>query len=349
VQWTPLLGAAYYDVQIATDPNFSNIVDSATTDSPSYAPPSSLPASQLYYIRARADDGYGNGLAWATTTFAAPLAVPVLSPSAGDVNPPALDGIPTYSWGVVPGAVSYDFHVDYPDGTSDDFTNLSSTVAVPIKWDGTGVWRWRVRAEFPKADGSTVPGGWTADQSYTRTFGEPVGSRAVATKTQMILSWEPEQGAKQYHLQVSTDPDFQDTIEDVTQDGVRFAPTLTNDAYAKGGNLYWRVQGVDAEGNLGDWSTVTKIALAKGMTLQVGATPKKNTTSNVKITVKALAGGAVKGVTVRVVGAGTIQRAKQTDKKGTVTLKVHPTKAGNLIFRATKAGFQLATVTIKVK
>jgi hypothetical protein len=343
-QWSPLIGAAYYTLQVSTDASFSNILESVDTDSASYTAGKSYPAGQALYYRVRANDGT-NGLNWATGVFTRTLAAPVPAPAAGDINPAKLDGVPNWSWSAVPGATAYDVHVDYPSGATKDANGWHATTNSWFKLDGTGVWHWKVRAEF--GNGSTT-GPWSPVQTFTRTFGEPTGRRAVVTKSRLILSWDPKQGAKTYHLQVSTNADFSSTIEDVTQDAARFAPTLTSSGYTDGGRLLWRVAAIDAEGNQGDWSAPSKIMLAKGLRVAGDTGPTRGKAQAITVTVTNVKGAAVKGVTVRVAGAGTPPRAKHTNKKGKVVLMVHPISTGTMTFRATKSGYQLGTLVYTI-
>jgi hypothetical protein len=347
-QWSPQLGAAFYSLQVSTDPSYSNLIEDIQTDSASYTAVKSYPAGQTLWYRIRANDFAGNGLSWATGTFTRALPVPVVTPATGDVNPPTLDGIPTWSWGAVPGAVFYDVHVDYPDGTGQDATGILPTTMTWGKLDGPGVWHWKVRAEFPTGGGGTLPGAYSAIQSFTRTFGEPQGRRAVATKTRLIFSWNPKQGAMTYHLQVATDPDFAQTIEDTTQDATSFAPSLSSTGYANGGRLLWRVAAVDAEGNQGDWSPAAKVTLAKGITVTGNTSPARGKPIAVTILVVDAKGVAVKGATVKVAGAGTPPRAKRTNKKGLVIVMTHPTSTGVLTFQATKSGYQLGKLVYTI-
>jgi hypothetical protein len=344
-QWSPLIGSAYYTLQVSTDASFSNIIEAVDTDSASYTAAKSYPAGQALYYRVRGNDIGGRGLTWATGVFTRTLASPVPAAASGDINPAALDGVPNWSWSAVPGATAYDVHVDYPNGTSKDVNGLHSTTNSWTKLDGTGVWKWKVRAEFGNAN---TTGPWSAAQTFTRTFGEPTGRRAVVTKTRLILSWDPKQGAKTYHLQVSTNADFSSTIEDVTQDAARFAPTLTSTGYTDGGRLLWRVAAIDAEGNQGDWSAASKIMLAKGLRVAGDTGPTKGKAQAITVTVMNVKGAPVKGVTVRVAGAGTPPRAKQTNKKGKVVLTVHPISTGTMTFRATKSGYQLGTLVYTI-
>jgi hypothetical protein len=344
-QWAPLVGAAYYTLQVSTDASFGNLLEDVATDSASYTAARSYPAGQTLYYRVRANDITGNGLTWATGVFTRALAAPVPAPASGDINPPALDGVPNWSWSAVPGATAYDVHVDYPSGATKDVNGLHGTTNSWTKLDGTGVWKWKVRAEFGNAN---TTGPWSAVQTFTRTFGEPTGRRAVVTKTRLIVSWDPKQGAKTYHLQVSTNADFSATIEDVTQDATRFAPLLTAPGYTDGGRLLWRVAAIDAEGNQGDWSAPSKIMLAKALKVAGDTGPTKGKAQAITVTVTNVKGAPVKGVTVRVAGAGTPPRGKRTNKKGKVVLMVHPISTGTMTFRATKSGYQLGTLVYTI-
>jgi hypothetical protein len=344
-QWSPMIGASNYTLQVSTDESFSNIIEAVNTDSASYTAAKSYPAGQTLYYRVRSNDVGGNGLTWAPGVFARTLAAPVPAAPIGDINPAKLDGVPNWSWSAVPGATAYDVHVDYPSGATKDANGIHGTTASWTKLDGPGVWHWKVRAEF--GNSSTV-GPYSPVQTFTRTFGEPAGRRTVVTKSRLIISWDPKQGAKTYHLQVSSDGDIASTVDDVTQDGTRYAPTLTSTGYTDGGKLLWRVAAIDAEGNQGDWSAPAKLTLAKALKVGGDVAPAMGKAQLVTITVTTVKGAPVKGVAVRVSGSGAIPRAKQTNKKGKVALMVRPTSKGTVTFRATKSGYQLTLLKYEI-
>ena len=150
-QWSPMIGASFYTLQVSTDESFSNIIEQVNTDSASYTAAKSYPAGQTLYYRVRSNDVGGNGLTWAPGVFARTLAAPVPAAPTGDINPAKLDGVPSWSWSAVPGATAYDVHVDYPSGTSKDANGIHGTTASWTKLDGPGVWHWKVRAEFGNA------------------------------------------------------------------------------------------------------------------------------------------------------------------------------------------------------
>ena len=260
-QWTQAEAARNYRLQVAQDPTFGTPLEDTTTAATTFTPTGTYPADTVLYWRVRANDENLVGLPWsATGTFRRSLPAPV--PSA--TNPATGDFIPTWTWSTVSGAVSYDVSVDLPDGTHKDLTGIRMPAITATKMSGTGLFHWRVRANFPKSTaGAVVPGPFSGDMAFTRTIGEPSGAHSELTKDRLVLSWESKTGAKEYRVQVSSTPDFGTVQEDVTTDNTAYAPLLTQPVYTTGGTLYWRVAAVDAERNQGDYSPAQKIGLAK--------------------------------------------------------------------------------------
>src|SRR5207248_1165151 len=196
------------------------------------------------YWRVRATDDRGVALNWSGVgTFTRHLAVPIPSPD----NPTGGRTIPLLTWSRVDGAVSYDIHIDQPDGSQKDFT-LRSTAFTPISHYGTGVWRWKVRANFPKLPYGTISGPYSDSTPFTRFIGSPTGTRGVAGAGRILLSWDPAEMAKNYRVDVSTSNSFSSTVDSQTVDGTSYAPHLTQGAFTDGGTLYWRVASVDEGG-----------------------------------------------------------------------------------------------------
>ena len=250
-RWSPAEGARRYRLQVASDPTFSNPLDDVAVDSTSYTSNTTYPADTVLYWRVRADDEVLNGLTWSPTgTFQKTLVAPV--PSAS--NPTAGDMLPVWSWSPVQGASSYDVVIDQPNGQSKSFSVRSPLISF-IKMTGTGIWHWRVRAEFPKAGSGQVPGPYSASQTFTRTISQPANARTDATTDHVLLAWDPKLGVRQYKVQISSTPDFASTVDSVTTDNTSYAPTMTSYGYTQGGTLYWRVAGVDEDRNQGDWSS----------------------------------------------------------------------------------------------
>ena len=72
---------------------------------------------------------------------------------------------------------------------------------------------------------------------------------------QPTFRWTAAPGAFQYRLQVSTDPAFADTVEDVTTGATAYT---TNRTLPVDTLLYWRVRATDADGVALGWSQPTR-------------------------------------------------------------------------------------------
>jgi hypothetical protein len=184
---------------------------------------------------------------------------------------------------------------------------------------------------------------------FTRTIGEPGGLKTDAGPDHVLLSWNPKLGVKQYKVQVSGRPDFSTTIENVTTDNTAYAPKLSNVAYLSGNQLYWRVAGVDPDGNLGDFSPAQQLSLLPHMKLTAKGSLHKRRRATVKITVKNAAGNWIKGAKVRVIGAGLKSQVRSTNMWGVARFDLRPTKRGRVLFTARKSGFQSAGITVRVR
>jgi hypothetical protein len=345
-RWTAADGARRYRLQVAADPTFGNPLDDVTTDATSYSTNSTYPANTVLYWRVRADDENLNGLAWsATGTFQKQLAAPVPS----STNPTQGDTLPVWAWAPVQGASSYDLAVDQPDGQHHDYSDIRTPAASFIKMTGTGVWHWRVRAEFPTSSTGTTPGPYSALQTFTRTIGEPVNAKTDAAKDHVLLSWDPRLGVKNYRVQISSSPDFSRLVESVTTDNPSYAPTMSQFGYTTAKVLYWHVAGVDEDRNQGDWSQAQQIKLLPRLRVSVSGAARHKHASTVRVTVMDAHGKRLSAASVRLTGAGIRPVGRKTDANGLAVFKVKPKKKGKLFVSATKSGFQAAYGTLKVR
>jgi hypothetical protein len=272
-RWTPTEGARRYRLQVATDPSFSNLEEDLVlgTDSTTYTSNVTYVADTVLYWRVRAEDENAIGLTWSSVgTFRKTLAAPV--PDAS--NPTSGDALPSWSWAVVPGAVSYDFKLVAPNGVTTNYNDIPSNVATPTLLKGTGIWKWQARANFPQVSTfQRTDGPWSPLASFTRTIREPAGPSEQVGQRLLLLSWEPKVGALNYRVQISSRADFSLLLLDAptTTDNPRYAPWLSAFAYASGGTFYWRVAAADdVVANAGDF-TATRSFTLPGF----GTTPTK--------------------------------------------------------------------------
>jgi hypothetical protein len=346
-RWSPTDGARRYRFEVASDASFSNLLDDVTTDATSYSSNNTYPADTVLYWRVRADDETLTGLTWsAMGMFQKKLSAPVPSSQ----NPRSGDMLPVWAWAPVQGASSYDISVDGPDGRNHYFSGFRTPAVSFIKMTGTGVFHWRVRAEFPSQSGTEIPGPYSATQAFTRTIGEPVNQHTDSNPDHVLLSWDPKVGVKQYKVQIAATPDFSRRVEETTTDNAIFAPLMTQSGYAAGGTLYWRVAGVDEDRNQGDWSQPGVIQLLPRMRLSVSGLARHGKRRRFTVRVQKYGGGGwVAGVRVRVTGPGMKPKAGRTNASGKLVFTLRPRRRGRMIFRATKAGYQSASLTVRVR
>ena len=345
--WSPAEGARRYRFQVATDTSFSNLLDDVTTDATSYSSNTTYPADTVLYWRVRADDENLTGLTWsATGMFQKKLAAPV--PSSG--NPHSGEMLPVWAWSPVQGASSYDVSVDGPDGRQHYFSGFRTPAVSFIKMTGTGVFSWKVRAEFPSSSGPDTPGPYSATQTFTRTIGEPLNLHTDSALDHVLLSWDLRQGASQYKVQIASDESFSHRVEETTTDNASYAPPMTQSSYNAGGSLYWRVAAVDEDRNQGDWSPMQTISLQPRLRLSVSGLARRGRKSRLTVRVLTYTGKPLARVVVRVTGKGIKAKSGRTNATGKLVFTLKPKRKGaTLTFRATKAGFQPAYTTVKVR
>jgi hypothetical protein len=261
--WNGVPGARRYDLEVSTDPHFgASVVDKVTTVATSYTATKAYPPGKKLYWRVRAVDESLVGLTWAVKkdkrgepeAFTVGLPAPVGLQNDDRGN----GGIPTWRWTPVPGAVSYDVHVELPDGTKRD---LSSRVAAftPTLMTGTGMFHWRVRANFASGFQS-IPGPYSKELGFRRGITQPAKPRTIGSGRALVLAWQPVLSAKSYSVQISSRRDFTMPAETLTTESPNHAPLLAG-AFAQGGRFYWRVAAIDMYGNVGKFTEPKSFAL----------------------------------------------------------------------------------------
>ncbi|MFL6183238.1 MAG: hypothetical protein ACJ73J_13155, partial [Actinomycetes bacterium] len=341
--WTATEGARDYHLQVSQDSSFANLLDDVTTDATAFTSSSTYPADTTLHWRVRADDENKVGLAWSSVeTFQRRLPAPETDPE----NPTGGRTIPLLKWAPVAGAISYDLHIDQPDGTQKDF-NMRAPAFTPTTHYGTGVWRWKVRANFPKVPFGSTPGSYSPSQPFTRFIGSPAAARGVSTATRTLLSWDPVEMAKSYRVQIAATTSFTNPIETQTTDNTSFAPLLTTPAFADGGKLYWRVASLDEGNTLGGWTTGS-FSLPKRIKLELSGNLRRGRKGAVRVKVIDSRGHKVTKAQVRVKGAGVVVPGRRTSRKGMTVFKVRPRHSGKLVFTATRGGYRAGSATLTV-
>lgn len=310
-------GAQAYRVEVASDPGFSRIVDSAVVDQPFYAPWSTTYPDSVYYWRVQALDeakqlltSSGNDKPVGYWTFQKSSSAPATTATT------VVHGMPTLTWSATAAAGSY--QVEVFRGTDPNFPSANRVAtgttyypaftpkdALPV-----GDYSWRVR----KADVKGNPGSWTSG----RTFDVPAQTPALLapadgvtlTSDDVVLRWSALRGASSYRVDVSTSSSFASTYETVTTVNNAWAVTKY---LSDGTPYYWRVAALDAKGQVIGTSTartLTKNQVSVDLTSSANpAAAKQSVTFTATVTRPSK------------LPAGTVTFWDGTTKLGTATLK----------------------------
>lgn len=219
--WTPVPGAHIYRVDVATDPNFNHIVETATTSSTAWAVRSPLPDNQVregYFWRVVAGAGLSvNDPQWLYDEVDAPVSrfskqtqVTLGSAASGVITEP-----PLFTWSDVLGAARYELQL-----SRDEEFDVSRTQSVKIYGLGTawtkdqakrlpsGTWYWRVRAIDAAEKGQTWSpvGHFTVNPPRPTISGPDDGATVVGSP---VLRWAAMNGSCGYQAQIADNPSFQ--------------------------------------------------------------------------------------------------------------------------------------------
>ena len=345
-RWTPAESAQKYRLQVSADPQFGDLLDDVVTSSTAYTSNTPYPVDTVLYWRVRAEQlqalrGTRVALRWSDVgTFARRLPAPALSPDiplSGEL-PPAL------VWTPVPGAISYDVHIDESDGDARDF-NIKSPAGTFTQFFGIGTFKYKVRANFAARAGA-VSSAYSAPRDFTRVISAPDGRRVRRTGTRLTFNWSPAAAAKSYRVDVSSTESFSQVIDSVLTNNTSWAPAMMSPAYAKG-PLYWRIATVDEGLNAGSFVSGA-IRTGKPLTVLVRGSLRRNRTSRITVIVRDR-GKLLRAAIVRVSGAGVRTQSKQTGRRGTTSLRLRPRKRGQVTIRVIRGGFATKTVKLRVR
>ncbi len=318
--WTPVDGAASYEVQLADNPALADPFPAVTRTTSLVAAFAAPGVSYAWRVRAVARNGTTAGPWSAVRSFTATWAgVPTgLEPANGA----AVRDI-ELGWDPMPGAAGYDVQVtpgqdpDWAAAATRSYATIATRFLVedPVV-PAASTLVWRVRAVT--GDPADPPGPWTAPRLVTRAMSSPPVPLAPAsgsvTGEVVTLVWTPAVRASHYEVQVAPDPDFATGVAtytttepglDVTT-GEQFAPYVL----VKGATYHWRVRGVDTDTvhlpglPASGWSTVRSftwdppvtalLAPADGETIPVPTLAwEPGAARVVRVTVEDAAGGIV--------------------------------------------------------
>ena len=258
ITWNALSGANNYDIQVATDANFSNIVANVTGNIGTNYNLNNLATFTYHYWRVRGKNTTETGAwsdVWNFRTVSDPIGTPTLSTPTNSATNVSIS--PTFQWSSVTGATNYELQVS----TSSNFTTtlINETSLTSTSYAGSGLsnstqYYWRARAKNSEQTGS-----WSSVFNFTTVPAAPIAptltspsNNAVDIATNVTLNWSAVSGATTYKVQVSSDANFATLKID--------AANLSSTSYSNSGldrstKYYWRAKAVNVGGE-SDWSTV---------------------------------------------------------------------------------------------
>jgi hypothetical protein len=253
------LGASRYRIQVSTSDTFATLLDDKRIDQTYFTPFDRTYPDGVLYWRVRPIDGSGNELTWT-----APRSFTLQSPKPTLVQPTnnlAVPGQPTFIWQPMVGASRYEIEVyfDDPDKTfSPAKLAFREVTAFPVyAWDDQQLpvaesYSWRVR----RLDGEDRRGSWSDGRNFSITAPAPAlvtpNNGATIIDQSIVFDWNPAGNASLYRFQTSSVANFSTTRESRQTIMTTWSTTTTYTT----GTWYWRVQALDAQGEVMATSTV---------------------------------------------------------------------------------------------
>ena len=295
--WTPVTGAGSYTVRYWKSASGAGTATAVSTTFTSYTPVDLPPAGTGYSWRVQAFDIDGMPLGTSAIQNFSVGAASMVLPAADYLPPTSCQSTtscitadtPTLSWNPVPNATHYLVTVaNDPNFTNKvssyatQYTNLTPRESLKDSQAGEAYY-WFVQACTFNGCGPDSQSSTRANRSSFRKFSDPVSlntptdddsqSAVDDAHDQITFDWADfhtfassgsDQEPRDYHLVVSTDPNFTEgtTVDDVTVDATRYT---SSDRLYPDGPLYWRVQAVDNSDNKLTWSvrrTIQKVITA---------------------------------------------------------------------------------------
>lgn len=248
LSWNHSLRSETYQLQIATDSSFSNIIfqDSVITDTSKFI--SNLSNNTSYYWRVNAKNIGGQSNYSESWSFRTLLDTAILyTPANNSFN---VSNNPVFSWSNVQGAANYHIQISLTPSFTQiiiEDSLITDTLIQKGPLNFSTLYYWRIRAY---------------DNLFSSQFSEPFSFSTIIEapeipelllptnnsfnlQTSQEFIWHPSLRAEVYHLQISTDSLFSTiTAEDsLITDSTKSISGLSNNT-----QFYWRVRAINVGG-----------------------------------------------------------------------------------------------------
>ncbi len=262
-RWEGVQGASRYELVVNnTTTGQNNVIHETNLQGMSFTAPTPLPAGDSFVWTVRAFNELGNA-----TQFAAVETFSIIAPTSA--APPVLmgpsgttiDSTPTFRWGGVTGAATYDLWVnDLTTGQSQviretSLTGMSFTPTVPLTIGNEYLWTVRAINDDGVAGGFATQVRFRVLDPTTAAAPTPVSPSGDTISQRPPFEWTGVNGAARYELEVNnlTTGENQ-VIHETNLTSMTFMPTtpLNN-----GDSYEWRVRGFTDNNVAGQFSDFT--------------------------------------------------------------------------------------------
>lgn len=254
--WESSGQTAIYDIDVATDANFNNLLSSISNHPTTTLKVSLLSNNKQYFWRVKARDN-GRSSEWSMTssfTFGVAtqyIAVPTISfPAHGSNNNKTSVEL---KWNPIEENSMYDVELSptpqfYTTTFKASSINEAKQTVSNLSPGMTYFWRVRSASENGISGWSSVASFTTGNTAYSPALKFPMPEQ-FNVSTMTVLQWENVSNATEYSLQVSPSSNFRDLVLD--------AKNIKGNEYSAqlpaGQLLFWRVRSVNEFGE-GTWS-----------------------------------------------------------------------------------------------
>jgi len=262
--WPPVAGARAYRAQVARDAAFTEVLLDDVTAEAGTTWRDNLPDGN-YWLRLRAIDSAGlegGNRDHAFELDALPLPPTLLAPTLGErLYQHAVE----FSWAATAEAQGYVLQI----APTPEFTHglIERRLAAVTRHGETlpeGDWHWRA-ASLDAAGKLHV---WSPHRAFrVQPLPNPPAARASAAAGQAQFVWSEAHGAARYGLELGT-------VSDLSAPQVKQEIAATTLAVPlKSGKYFWRVRGVENDGQAGAWGAASPVivppAAPSGLSVQV--------------------------------------------------------------------------------
>lgn len=248
--WNAVTGATAYDLRLATDNGFTNIISTQTDIAGTTAAYNVPSNNQRYYWQVRAKNTEGTSDYSTAYSFTSELLpATLISPSN---NATQVSFNPVLQWNAAPGATSYQVQVSSNNTFTaivSDNSPVNTTTLQINNLSSKTTYYWRVRGYNANSNGV-----FTSSFSFTTMLGKvslnsPLNGAQGIIAASGTLNWNTMNGATSYDLLISQNSDLSSPVvnTNVAGNSYNYAGLSNNSTY------YWAVRAKDSEGT-GSWS-----------------------------------------------------------------------------------------------